>query len=174
MSRIRPEPGLVVKYQAVFSHHADANRLEGDEHPCVLLRVKEPSPQGDQRVLLAPISHAEPRDAERAIPIPAKAAAYVGLDNRPMWIKLAELNALTWPKSELPVGLVQVRPGEWQYPQFMPDRILNAALQESQTVIDQRVARVMDREKLLERYQRQDQFKQSGPALEHQHDQADD
>ncbi len=47
--------------------------------------------------LLAPITHSEPRPEDKAIEIPPKVKAHLGLDEQRPWIILSEVNETGWP-----------------------------------------------------------------------------
>ena len=47
------------------------------------------------------ISHAPPIDADEAIEIPATVKRMLGLDDKPSWIVLTEVNDFIWPGPDL-------------------------------------------------------------------------
>jgi hypothetical protein len=52
-------------------------------------------------VTVVPMTHTPPSRAEEAIEMPAAIKAHLGLDERPSWIVVAEVNEFIWPGPDL-------------------------------------------------------------------------
>lgn len=101
MSWPRPQPGLVIRYSYLWESEARQGREEGvKDRPCaiILIAVAE---NGEDRVLVLPITHTAPADPTTAVEIPAATKARLGLDAGRSWIVLTELNEFIWPGPDL-------------------------------------------------------------------------
>lgn len=110
----RPAPGLVVRYSYLWADEAEAGRKEGrKDRPCVGVVAAERRPDGQIRVLVAPITHAA-KDPARGVELPGKVKRHLGLDEDVSWIVLDEFNEFVWPGPDL--RTVPGRgPGVWAY-----------------------------------------------------------
>ena len=72
--------------------------------------------------MLAPIAHSPPRTDETGIEVPVKVGRHLGLDDDKFWIKTHQVNTLTWPKDQLPFGVVQTKQGDWSQG-MLPDKL---------------------------------------------------
>jgi len=83
---------------------------------------------GETDVLVAPITHSSPREAEVAIEIPHKVRRHLGLDDERGYIIADEVNTVSWDDA----GIVPVRPGQqWVYgriPKGLYDQLRAAML----------------------------------------------
>jgi hypothetical protein len=52
---------------------------------------------GDVQLLVAPITHSEPLQAQRAIELPRVVKRDLGLDTERSWIMISEMNRFVWP-----------------------------------------------------------------------------
>ncbi|MGY3449058.1 hypothetical protein [Bradyrhizobium sp. USDA 4353] len=107
-----PKPGLIVRYDYLWSHDAAAGREHGKDRPTCLVAAIDRS--GLSRyVVLLPITHAPPDDATVAVEIPAKVKQAIGLDNARSWIVVSEYNIDEWPNA----GLTPIpgHPGQFSY-----------------------------------------------------------
>jgi len=95
-----PEPGLVVCYEFLWSHEADAGNDQGEKKrpSVVVLATKIKGSQTS--VTVAPITHLEPSGAH-AVEVPAKVKQHLGLDGKRSWIICNELNEFVWPGYDL-------------------------------------------------------------------------
>lgn len=97
-----PEPGLVVHFNYLWSHE----RLQGREEaryprPCAVVISYRRDSDGALMVMLAPITHAEPREGDEAIELPTAVKRHLGLDDPRSWIVLDEVNETGWPGFDL-------------------------------------------------------------------------
>jgi hypothetical protein len=92
-----PKPGLIVRYDYLWSHEAAAGRDQGKDRPACLVAASD-SLTKPRYVVLLPITHSPPGVDTIGIEIPAKAKQALGLDELPSWIIVSEYNVDEWPK----------------------------------------------------------------------------
>ncbi|MDE0148075.1 MAG: hypothetical protein OXM58_06855 [Rhodospirillaceae bacterium] len=99
-----PEPGLVVRYDYLWTHEAAAGRDQGKTRPACLVAATDPSVRPRYAVLL-PITHTPPSDDTVGdtvgIAIPARVGQALGLDDTPGWVIVSEHNIDEWPNGGL-------------------------------------------------------------------------
>lgn len=83
---------------------------------------------GETDVLVAPITHSPPREADVAIEIPHQVGRHLGLDDERGYIVADQVNTVSWDDA----GIVPVRPGrQWAYgriPKGLYDQLRAAML----------------------------------------------
>jgi hypothetical protein len=98
---LEPKPGLVIRYAYLWREQAEAGRDEAvKDRPCAVVLATKRS-GGSTIVVVAPITHAPPRDARFGVAIPASAKARLGLDDEPSWVVTTDLNYFTWPGPDI-------------------------------------------------------------------------
>ena len=104
--------GLVIRYNFIWSHEHDRGRDAGaKERPCVIVTAVR-ADGGETHVLVAPITHAAPRDGDVAIEIPAPVSRHLGLDDDRSFIVADEANTVSCDDP----GIIPAVPGErWAY-----------------------------------------------------------
>lgn len=117
---IKPEPGLVIRFDFLFQDDLRRGQESGKGRPVVVVIVVPESGGTGQTVIVAPITHTSPSSSDEGIPLPAAVARHLGLDERPMWLKPRELNRFLWLNDRLPFGLEPIEPGQWSYGQLPP------------------------------------------------------
>jgi len=96
-----PEPGLVIRYSYLWRDEARRGQEEGSkDRPCVVVLAVQRGEAGTT-VLVAPITHALPRDLAAAIALPQTVKRRLGLDEAPSWIITDDVNAFDWPGPDL-------------------------------------------------------------------------
>ena len=95
-----PEPGLVVRYDFLWSSDAKAGRKSGKERPVCLVAALD-SDTDPQFVVFLPITHSKPKGKAKGIEIPAKVGARLGLDAERAWVIVSEFNVDDWPNAGL-------------------------------------------------------------------------
>lgn len=101
MNLPEPVPGLVIRYGFLWSDAADRGAEEGaKDRPCAIV-VAAPAAGGGVRTLVAPVTHAPPRDGETSMELPQQVCRTLGLDGGRHWIRLDELNRFAWPGYDL-------------------------------------------------------------------------
>lgn len=94
-----PQPGLVICYSYLWRDEHKQGQVEGTKkRPCIILTVvNDDSPI----VILAPVTHSEPRDKSGTVEIPPGTAQRLGLDGDRSWVVLSEVNQFAWPGFDL-------------------------------------------------------------------------
>lgn len=107
-----PKPGLVVRYDYLWSREASAGRDQGKDRPTCLVAASD-SLTRPRYVVLLPITHSPPDAGTVGIEIPAKVKQMIGLDDAPSWVIVSEYNVDEWPNA----GLTPIpgRPGIFSY-----------------------------------------------------------
>ena len=114
-----PKPGLVVRYDYLWSHETAAGREQGKERPACLVAATD-SLARPRFVVLLPITHTPPADATVSIEIPPKVRQALGLDDARCWVVASEHNVDEWPNAGL--APVPGRPRVFSYG-FVPPRL---------------------------------------------------
>lgn len=99
-----PKPGLVVRYDYLWTHEAAAGRIQGKDRPACLIAATDRAVQ-PQYVVLLPITHRPPTGDTVGIEIPAKVKHALGLDDEPSWVIVSEHNVDEWPNAGLSPAL---------------------------------------------------------------------
>lgn len=120
-----PEPGLVVSYSFLWSEEATAGHVEGrKQRPCAIVLAAAPDarlPDG-RRVIVVPITHTRPVDADAAVELPQAVRRHLGLDDAPSWVVVDELNVFLWPGFDL--RHLPGKPGHYTYG-YLPPRFFD-------------------------------------------------
>ena len=125
MSLPSPEPGLVIRYSYLWRDEARRGREEGaKDRPCVVVLAVRRGDAGTT-VLVAPITHAPPREAAAAIALPPAVKRRLSLDDTPSWIITDDLNAFDWPGPDV---RVVPGPGDGMAYGHLPAKLTNAVI----------------------------------------------
>ena len=108
----QPKPGLVVRYDYLWTHESAAGRHQGKERPVCLVAASD-SKTRPRFVVLLPITHTRPDGNTIGIEIPAKAKQAIGLDNERSWVIVSEYNIDEWPNGGL--SPIPGNPGVFDY-----------------------------------------------------------
>ena len=101
MSFPEPYAGLVIRYAYLWRREFEAGRTEAvKDRPCSVILVVTDE-DGDQEVLVLPITHSPPTDPADAIEIPTITKNRLGLDAERSWIVITEANEFIWPGPDL-------------------------------------------------------------------------
>ncbi len=95
-----PRPGLVVRYDYLWSSEAAAGRDQGKDRPACLVAASD-SQTTPRYVVLLPITHSPPGTGTVGVEIPAKVRQAIGLDDAPGWVIVSEHNIDEWPNAGL-------------------------------------------------------------------------
>jgi hypothetical protein len=95
-----PKPGLVVRYDYLWSRQAAAGRDQGKDRPACLVAASDHL-STPRYVVLLPITHTQPDEETVGIEIPAKVRQAIGLDDAPSWVIVSEHNIDEWPNGGL-------------------------------------------------------------------------
>jgi len=121
-----PSPGLVVRYDYLWSRESGQGRAQGKDRPACIV-VASDSTERPRFVVLVPITHSPPRDGDVGIEIPPRVRRAIGLDEEPAWIIVSEHNVDEWPNP----GLVPLpgKPGVYVYG-FLPPALFASVKQQ--------------------------------------------
>lgn len=97
-----PRPGLVIRYDYLWSREAAAGRDGGKERPACLVAADNRA-ASPRFVVILPITHARPDKDTVGVEIPAKVRQMLGLDEAPCWVIVSEHNVDEWPNGLAPL-----------------------------------------------------------------------
>lgn len=112
MSLPEPKPGLVVRYDYLWTHEAARGQDQGKDRPACLVAASD-NAMRPRYVVLLPITHTPPSGDTIGIEIPTKVKQAIGLDDVPSWVIVSEHNIDEWPNSGL--SPIPGRQGEFSY-----------------------------------------------------------
>lgn len=96
-----PSPGLVIRYAFLWREQAARGREEGDkDRPCAVVLTTQ-DVEGDQIVVVLPVTHAAPRNHDLAVELSRETKRRLGLDDERSWIVLTDANRFVWPGPDL-------------------------------------------------------------------------
>ncbi len=95
-----PKPGLVVRYDYLWTHEAADGRDQGKTRPTCLIAATDPAVR-PRYVVLLPITHTPPAGNTVGIEVPARVSQALGLDDTPSWVIVSEHNIDEWPNARL-------------------------------------------------------------------------
>jgi hypothetical protein len=107
-----PRPGLVIRYDYLWTREARAGRMQGKDRPACLVAAMD-SAANPRYVVILPITHSPPDDNTVGIEIPAKVRQALDLDDAPSWVIVSEHNVDEWPNGGL--APIPGRPGVFSY-----------------------------------------------------------
>jgi hypothetical protein len=114
-----PKPGLIVRYDYLWTYEAFGDRSSGKDRPVCLVAATDDVVR-PRYVVLLPITHTPPRGGTVGIEIPARVKAALGLDDARSWVIVSEHNIDEWPNGGL--SPVPGRPGRFAYG-FIPQSL---------------------------------------------------
>jgi hypothetical protein len=104
-----PWPGLVIRYDYLWTREAAAGREQGKERPACLVAAAD-SLASPVLSSFSRLPHSSPDTDTVGVAIPAKVREALGLDDAPGWIIVSEHNVDEWPNAGL--ASLPGRPGE--------------------------------------------------------------
>jgi hypothetical protein len=107
-----PKPGLIVRYDYLWSREAAAGHDQGKDRPTCLVAASD-SMTKPRYVVLLPITHTPPHAETVGVEIPDKVKRSIGLDDAPSWVIVSEHNIDEWPNAGL--SPVPSKPGVFSY-----------------------------------------------------------
>jgi hypothetical protein len=107
-----PRPGLVIRYDYLWTREAAAGRDQGKERPACLVAAMD-STASPRFVVILPITHTRPDKDTVGVEIPALVKKKLGLDDAPSWVIVSEHNVDEWPNAGL--APLPGRPGVFSY-----------------------------------------------------------
>lgn len=114
-----PKPGLVIRYDYLWTDESAAGRDRGKERPACLIAASDSSVR-PRFVVILPITHTLPDDETTGVEIPPRVKQALGMDDAPSWVVVSEYNIDEWPNGGL--ASVPGRPGVFSYG-FIPPRL---------------------------------------------------
>lgn len=113
MKKPEPSPGLVIRYDFLWSHEQAAGKQEGTkDRPCVVVAAIIRKDNGETDVLLVPVTHSAPAQGRSAIAVPGNVNRHLGLDDAQSYVVTDEANTVSWNDP----GIIPARPGTaWAY-----------------------------------------------------------
>lgn len=114
-----PKPGLVIRYDYLWLHEADAGRDQGKDRPACLVAASD-SAANPRFVVILPITHSPPSGVTVGVEIPPRVRRAIGLDDAPCWVVVSEHNVDEWPNPGL--SPLPGQPGTFAYG-FLPPRL---------------------------------------------------
>jgi hypothetical protein len=107
-----PKPGLVIRYDYLWSDDSRAGHSQGKDRPACILVAGVESTYARHVVLLA-ITHSEPSGDTVGVEIPPNVKRAIGLDEDRSWVIVSESNVDIWPTA----GMTPIphRQGEFAY-----------------------------------------------------------
>ena len=112
MALPEPKPGLVVRYDYLWTHEAAAGHDRGKDRPTCIVAATD-SLMRPRHVVLLPITHTPPTGDTVGLEIPPKVKQAIGLDDAPSWVIVSEHNIDEWPNAGL--SPVPGKPGVFAY-----------------------------------------------------------
>lgn len=100
MSLPEPKPGLVVRYDYLWTHEAARGQEQGKDRPACLVAATD-SATNPRYVVLLPITHTPPSGDTVGIEIPMRVKQSIGLDDAPSWVIVSDHNIDEWPNGGL-------------------------------------------------------------------------
>lgn len=100
----QPAPGLVVRYSFLWKEDYDKGKYEASkDRPCAIILATKVKDTKAIQVVVVPITHSEPDQADQSasLEMPAAIAKSLGLDAKRHWLRLTQLNRFIWPGYDL-------------------------------------------------------------------------
>ena len=133
---LRPEPGLVIRYDYLWKREHDAGRIDGiKDRPCAIIVSTVSRVPGFSDVVVCAITHSPPRDGQDIVEIPPDIARRIGLDDERAWIVTDEVNMLLWNEGRIPAGVSAIRQGRWSYGR-LPSNLRRRAFEQVAALVD--------------------------------------
>ena len=107
-----PKPGLVIRYDYLWTREAAAGRDQGKERPACLVAATDAT-ASPRFVVILPITHTPPDKNTVSVEIPENVRRAIGLDDAPSWVIVSEHNVDEWPNGGL--APLPGRPGVFSY-----------------------------------------------------------
>ncbi|MCC7045171.1 MAG: hypothetical protein IT562_00525 [Alphaproteobacteria bacterium] len=144
MSLPVPKPGLVIRYNFLWSSERVAEAAQGaKDRPCAIVVAARREASGDIQTIVAPITHQPPRDPAASIAIPSAVSRRLGLDSGRHWLRLDELNRFAWPGFDL--RPLPGQPGRYDYG-MLPPRLFQQLREAILARQRSRAARIVSRD----------------------------
>jgi hypothetical protein len=100
MALPEPKPGLVIRYDYLWTREAAAGKQQSKDRPACLVAASD-STVAPRFVVILPITHSAPTGDTVGIEIPPKVAQALGLDEARSWVVVSDHNVDEWPNAGL-------------------------------------------------------------------------
>lgn len=121
---VQPKAGMVINYGYLWARQEREGKKDGEKfRPSLILGVQEE--QGRQMVYVSPITHTPPFYPEESLLVPNETGGRIGLDEKPKWLMLNEVNKFEWPGTD--IRRVPYRRERSQFYGFVPQQFLEQA-----------------------------------------------
>lgn len=100
MALPEPKPGLVIRYDYLWSREAAVGRDQGKDRPACLVAASDLTTL-PRFVVILPITRTAPAEDTVGIEIPPRVRQAIGLDDAPSWVIVSEHNVDEWPNAGL-------------------------------------------------------------------------
>ena len=98
-----PEPADVLSYAYLWADEAEKGQEEGLKDRPVVVVVARITAGDRTELLVAPVTHAEPKPGE-GVEMPPPVKRHLGLDRDRSWIVTTELNRFNWPGPDIRIA----------------------------------------------------------------------
>jgi hypothetical protein len=119
MALPEPKPGLVIRYDYLWTREAAAGKQQSKDRPACLVAASD-STVAPRFVVILPITHSAPTGDTVGMEIPPKVAQALGLDEARNWVVVSDHNVDEWPNAG--IAPLPGRPDIFSYG-FIPPRL---------------------------------------------------
>ena len=119
MALPEPKPGLVIRYDYLWTREAAAGKQQSKDRPACLIAASD-STVAPRVVVILPITHSAPTGDTVGMEIPPKVAQVLGLDEARNWVVVSDHNVDEWPNAG--IAPLPGRPDIFSYG-FIPPRL---------------------------------------------------
>ncbi len=119
MALPEPKPGLVIRYDYLWTREAAAGKQQSKDRPACLVAASDSS-VAPRFVVILPITHSAPTGDTVGMEIPPKVAQALGLDEARNWVIVSDHNVDEWPNAG--IAPLPGRPDIFSYG-FIPPRL---------------------------------------------------
>ena len=112
MALPEPKPGLVIRYDYLWTREVAIGRQQSKDRPACLVAASD-SAVTPRFVVILPITHSVPGGDTVGIEIPCKVRQALGLDDARSWVLVSDHNVDEWPNAGL--APIPGRPGVFSY-----------------------------------------------------------
>lgn len=112
MALPEPKPGLVIRYDYLWTREAAGGKQQSKDRPACLVAASDSS-VAPRFVVILPITHSVPAGDTVGIEIPQKVGQALGLDEARSWVIVSDHNVDEWPNAGL--APIPGKPGLFAY-----------------------------------------------------------
>ncbi len=162
MKKPEPQSGDIICFDFLFKRDKEKGLIDGEkDRPCAIVLARVMKEGHEPTVLLAPITHTEPKPGVDAIELTGRMRKACGLDDQKQWIITSEINTASWTDA----GIVPAEPGKQWLVGRMPKGLAEAARNRAFGRIKKRQASVIERSKAPLKKKRLNRQKRQGRGL---------